>query len=228
MYPPQACDIKYSSSPVAMLRYVSVGVTALALIASANACACLPPPPLSDCGVNIDSAALLVTMKCVKSVSCEPGAGVYPGVSVADVLIDKIFRDNTGLGLSVGDMVTVKSLTQPTFCGIGRDFEAGSQWILFANGPPTPEPINDLTSGTRRLQQPGNNDAAIAQFTAVLDRSVGDDVFSDGSVCEVGDADLITHNCFGNIIEPTQDQIDELMDACSAAIVTPAVFVSRN
>ena len=207
-----------------MFRYALMVAAALSLFSSANACTCFPPPALSECAVGDDTAALLVTMKCVKSVICD----INSGVAVVDVVIDKVFKDNTNLGLSVGDMVTVRSLTQSATCGIGLSFEAGAQWILFGRAPPPPEPIDDFTIGGRRLQQPSNNNAAVAtDFVAILDRSGIDDKFSDGSVCEVGDADLSTNLCSGNIIEPTQNQINQLMNGCNS-ITVPPILTSRT
>ena len=139
----------------------------------------MPPPP--PCSVRDNTAALLVTMKCVKTVICD----IHNGVAVVDVVIDKVFEDKTGTGLSAGDMATVRSVTEPFLCGTGSSFEAETQWILFVN-----------TS-----RQGG------------LSTSVYED-FSDGSICEVGDADLSTDSCAGNIREPTQAQIDEQMNPC--------------
>ena len=165
-----------------MLRYALMVAAALSLFSSATACRCFPPPPLSECSVRDDTAALLVTMKCVKTVICD----VNNGAAVVDVVVDKVFKDNTGTGLSAGDMATVRSLTQGSLCGAGLSFEAETQWILFA--------------------------AKSSQGGSFINT---DDEFSDGSICEVGDADLSTDSCSGNIREPTQAQIDELMDGCN-------------
>eukprot|EP00892_Ulva_mutabilis_P000907 jgi/Ulvmu1/10817/UM069_0053.1 len=214
-----------------MLRsiFISAATLSLQLFSSANACSCFfPGPALSDCSVGENTAALLVTMKCVKSVICS----VNDGAAVADVVIDKVFRDNTDLGLSVGDMVTVRSLTQGSLCGVGASFLSEEQWILFATAPTTRPrvPVDDLTSGARRLQQQGARASAQAvaddgSTIEIVDLSFAvidaDGTFSDGTVCEVDDADLSTHLCAGNIIQPTQPQIMELMNGCNGTISNP-------
>ena len=117
-----------------MLRYALMVTATLSLFTSINACTCLAPDPLSDCAVGTNQAALLVTMKCVKTVICD----VNNGAAVVDVVIDKVFKDNTSLGLSVGDMVTVRSRTQGSLCGVGSSFKPETQWILFAGNSNLP------------------------------------------------------------------------------------------
>ena len=174
---------------IAMLRYALMVAAALSLFTSAKTCSCFfPAPTLFDCAVDNDEAALLVTMKCVKSVICDANNGA----AVVDVVIDKVFKDQTGMGLSVGDMVTVRSLTGQSLCGTGLSFEAQTQWIMFVHS----------------ISQPGTNI---------------DDIFSDATICEVGDADLSTNVCSGNIREPTQNQINNLMDGCRGFVTAPAV-----
>ena len=176
-----------------MLRHALMVTAALSLFTSINACSCLfPGPTLSDCAVDPNQAALLVTMKCVKTVICDANNGA----AVVDVVIDKVFKDKTGLGLSVGDMVTVRSLTQGSLCGVGLSFEPETQWILFAGNS----------------NQPGTNIPT---------------VFSDASVCEADDADLSTGLCSGNIREPTQGQINQLMGGCRF-VTAPNVIVTGS
>eukprot|EP00892_Ulva_mutabilis_P000908 jgi/Ulvmu1/10818/UM069_0054.1 len=158
-------------------------IAAIVLLSPAAACRCFPPPPLSECSVRDNTAALLVTLKCVKTVACN----INDGVAVADVVIDKVFKDNTRLSLSEGDMVTVRSPTQGSLCGIGGAFRFEEQWILFGSPFRTPP----------------------------LGIAEEDGTFSDGTICNVEEADLSTDTCSGNIIEPTKLQIMELMDGCS-------------
>ena len=176
-----------------MFRYAVMAIAALSLFTFANACSCFfPAPTLSECAVDDDAAALLVTMKCVKTVICD----INNGAAVVDVVIDKVFQDNTGTDLSVGDMVTVRSLTQEALCGTGLSFEAETQWILFV----------------RDSSQPG---------TSI------DETFSDATICEVGDADLSTNLCSGNIRDPTQNQINQLMNGCSFITIPPILTGGR-
>ena len=170
-----------------MLRYALMVTAALSLFTSTRACSCIFPfPTLSDCAVDDVSAAVLVTMKCVKTVICDANNGA----AVADVVIEQVFKDNTGLSLSVGDMVTVRSLTGASLCGAGLSFEAETPWIMFV----------------RNSNQPGSNI---------------DETFSDATICEVGDADLSTTSCSGNVFQPTQSQIQQLRNGCNGIVFSP-------
>lgn len=154
---------------------------------TAHACRCVPPPPLSDCNVRGDQAALLVTINCVKSLICD----VNDGVAVADVIIDRVFQDNAGLGFEEGDKATISSFTQSSLCGLGKAFAPGDQWIVFARPP--------FKGGS------GSGSAG--------------GVFSDGSVCEVMDADLEIGGCSDNIRRPSAAQVEELAEGCGNPIV---------
>lgn len=104
-------------------------------IASLGACTCPEdPPPLSDCEVDQDKAALWVAILSVDKF-CE---GTSFEVAVATFVILEVFKDNTGLGLADGDVYTVSSSVQDCICGVGQDLEGLTinpldiqQWILF-------------------------------------------------------------------------------------------------
>lgn len=222
------------ASANAMLRSLLLAAASLALLLSpsANACTCAPSPPLSDCEVPDNGAALLVTLKCIKTLICD----INTGTAVADVVIDKVFKDNTDQNFKVGDMATVRSATQESICGVGLEFAPETQWIIFAIALPSPGPrgrppllpIPDRPgSGGRRLHQEEQtfirraavsaraSDDGENQSVDVIADVDAEGVFSDGSVCDVADADLDTNLCAGNIIEPTDAQVMELMKGCS-------------
>lgn len=213
-----------------MLRSLLLAAAALLLSSSASACTCLPgtPPPLSQCNTADNEAALLVTITCVKMVVGEFNIEE----AVAKVVIDKIFDDNTGLGLSVGDTTAIKSRKSSAACGVGGSFAPGDQWIMFAtpasDSPPAAQ-IDDLAAnvGGRRLQQGVRGPAKLVNPTVEPEPEF-DSVFTHTPVCDVSDAELKTHLCAGNIIEPKAAQIEELMQGCSSIFAVPAVFTTKT
>lgn len=163
----------------ALLLAIAAGALLLSSATNVNACKCLAPRPLSECDTGDTEAAILVTIQFTRAAGCD----INTAVVVADVVVDKIFRDNTGLGLKAGDMTTIISSSLGLLCGIGSRFVVRDQWIMFAtpsNPPRVPDP----------------------------------------SICDMlaMDAVLGTNSCSkGNIMKPTNTQIDELMLGCSLA-----------
>lgn len=102
---------------------------------------------------------------------------------------------------------------------------------------PTSAQIDSFAAnpGGHRLQQPSTGSTTVGgrgptQLTSVaadLDADLAvDGGFSDGSICDVSSADLVTYSCAGNIIEPTAAQIMELMRGyCN---LVPTVFTSKS
>eukprot|EP00892_Ulva_mutabilis_P000911 jgi/Ulvmu1/10820/UM069_0056.1 len=221
---------------------ILLGATLLSLVASAFGCSCLTTPPLSECAVLENQAALLVTVKCVKSLQCDE----FSGTAVADVMIDKVFQDNTNLTLTNGTMVTIKSRLESSLCGFGMSFRPATQLIVFAGIPAPPfnpdgdgegvviVPDDDLElladdddapTAARRLMQStsvvirassGENTSTFDVIADVGDADV-ENLFSDGTVCDVMTADLETSLCSGNLFSPSMQNITTLMMGCSSA-----------
>lgn len=194
-----------------------VGVTflaaaALKLFLPAGACICLPERPLLECAVVEDEAALLVTIKRVTidaaGGACDSGAVCASrGNAVAEVEIDHVFKDMTGLNLKKGDIIPIGSVLEYAECGRGEFFASGDTWIMSANTLITPDsaraPTGDLTTvnTTRRL----------------LDTKL--------SVPEV---DLWTSVCSFSMFAPTEADVADLKQGCGGAALTPRpVFTSR-
>lgn len=193
-----------------MLRYALMFTTALSLLCFADAFSCRSAP-LSECAVGENSAALLVTMQCVKEFVCDES---HIGEVVADVVIDKIFKDDTAVGLGVGDKVTVRPQTSVHFRpGIGSTFSPGDQWILFvhASGDSESDPVDTddvyVRPATHKFADTTSSTSAATLIP---------NVFSDGSVCQTGRADFVMDPCARNIKEPTKPAINELMNACNS------------
>lgn len=64
------------------------------------------------------SAALLVTVQCVKSLRCTE----FTGTAVADVVVEKVFQSNieSNLTLAEGSMVTIKSELESSLCSFAK------------------------------------------------------------------------------------------------------------
>ena len=190
-----------------MLSYaLAVAATAASLlVSSANGCSCrtIQPTSLSDCEVPEGFAALLVTTHCVKKVSCKEF--FFKSAAIADSVIDKVFKDNTDLALSAGDMVTVRSRTKSS-C-FGPAIAPGMQMVI-------------LSPSHRRLGEDDNDDdddeiGEESYLSTILRRREIDDFFSDGSKCEINDADFDVGFCSPAIIDPTQAQINQIIHSCS-------------
>lgn len=233
-----------------MSRMLLIGAALLSLVSNALACSCFfPGTTLRDCPVGDGQVALLVTIKCVKSLQCES----FTGTAIADALIEEVFLDNTdsNLTLAVGETVTIKSELESSLCGFGRSFFPGSQLIVFAAVPSPPFSLADLPVGdelelvssgpfpadpddypsdeddvdvpSRRLMQRVGATITASANENSSTISVGlrgdvvdlDGVFSDGSICDVADADLSTGLCNFNIVQPSLQNITDLMAGCS-------------
>lgn len=127
-----------------MSRLALLGALLLSLASRGFACSCVVPGPLSErCPLAEGSAALLVTVQCVKSLRCTE----FTGTAVADVVIDKVFQNklDSNLTLAEGSMVTIKSELESSLCGFGGSFVPNNQFIVFVSLPqqPFPFPIPD-------------------------------------------------------------------------------------
>ena len=179
----------------------------LSLISSVNGCTCGTIPSLFDCEVPEGYAALLVTTNCVKQVSCINRRYA----AVADTVIDKVFKDNTVLGLSAGDMVTVRSRGRGS-C-IGPAFAPGMQMVILA-----PNIHRSVEDDDDEDDDDEDDDEEIDEeslYYRILRSKRIDDSFSDGSMCEVSDADFDVGSCSPGVTEPTQAQINQLIHSCS-------------
>ena len=194
--------MKYRSTT--MLRYILALAAAFLLLSCKTAASCaFTPAPLEDCEVGDNSAALLVRVKCVKTFWCGRS-----GDAVADVAIDKIFRDKTGLALSEGAMVTVHT-TPYGPNGVPDLFQPNHQWILFASERPAREDYVAL-----QAEDVGGNVTLLEILKD--DLGIRDDEFSDGTVCTVGDADLTFSSCSRNTLMPSSNDIKQITTGCSS------------
>ena len=118
---------------------------------------------------------------------------------MADVEIDQVFKDNTDLDLTVGDVVSIKSGLQSAACGEGGSFMVNDQWIMFVRTPFVG--INSVDSqATRRLD--------------LTTRPVERDI-SEETLCDLEGADLQTDVCSGNVLQPRVTDVAGLELACS-------------
>lgn len=228
---------KYARSSITMRPSALLGAAMLSFIGSTFACSCIIPPPLSECVVREDQAALLVTVKCVKSLQCD----LFSGTAVADVMIDQVFQDNTNLTLTNGTMITISSGLQGSLCGFGPSLTPSTQLIVFANIPVPPFMPNDdegvvivpgddlvleidedvVTPGRRLMQEASIAVRATSDgdsSTVDVDVDVDPDntsVFSDGTICDVMTSDLETSLCSGNLLQPSMQNITDLMMGCA-------------
>lgn len=116
---------------------MAIAAVAAMLSCSTNACKCPPPQPLSACDVRDYAAAMLVTIESYNLSACGDGSGVR----IANAVIDKIFKDNSGFGLRVGDRTSISSNEDASVCGLGSAFLPDDQWIMFAVGPHGPREV---------------------------------------------------------------------------------------
>eukprot|EP00892_Ulva_mutabilis_P000909 jgi/Ulvmu1/10819/UM069_0055.1 len=174
------------------------------MLSRANACSCIFPPPLSDCDVRDDHAALLLTIKCVTTQVCD----AFSGTAVADAEITQVFKDRTSLKLKKGDVVSIRSALSSAACGAGESFKVGDQWIMFANRPFEPDSfqvVDELTI------DPGD------PFTP-----------PEVTFCDVSEAELETSICAGNVFKPMRQNITDITRGCSVKpiikpILTPPI-----
>lgn len=170
-------------------RFGSLAFKALltcGLMAIVMACSCITSPPLSECDVRERQAALLVEVKCRKTIQCS----LIGGTGVSDVEIVLVLDDKTDLNLAEGEVVSVESSLDGGRCGFSLD--VGSKYILFAG----------QTAIVARNATTTSSDVDIELAPA-------EDV-----VCHTFDAPLTTGSCLGNIKNPTEEQIAELMGGC--------------
>lgn len=201
-----------------MLRYILLSAATLSLLSSSTATSCITSEiSRPECEVGDNSAALLVTVRCAKSVRCGPR-----GDTVADVVVDKVFNDTTGLILTEGAMVTVHfDLDVHAVNGL-TPFQPSEQWILFARERRSREELEaDLVERSKG--------SAVALELFLEDYKLSAEEFSDGSVCNVGSSDLTaTEYCARrNMLNPTESQIQHLTMACSSDSI-PATPTDRN
>lgn len=208
-----------------------IGTTILALMASVSACSCLEPPPLSQCAVRDNEAALLVRVMAVQTFQCSR----FDGSSIADVSIIQVFKDNTNLDLKRGSDASIETVFLSSLCGF--PMRVGTQYIIFAQGQLVPdnndkveesgigenegstedtdeedEPVVKTARRLRATEAPSPIDSAKATNGA----SVSARGFTDGDTCFIPTADLYTFLCAGNVVNPTKEQIDELTTGCAA------------
>lgn len=110
---------------------------------------------------------------------------------MSDVEIVLVLEDNTDLELAEGDVVSIESSLQGNLCGFS--LEVATQYIVFV-GQTAPLNVNATSSSS--------------DIDAVMARA------DDDVVCHTFDAPLSTSLCSGNIRNPTEDQITELMAGC--------------
>lgn len=218
-----------------MVGTAFIGTSILALLSSVSACSCIFPPPLSECAVGENEAALLVRVVAKKTFQCSQ----FDGTAIADVLITRVFKDNTDLDLKRGSVVSIESSLQGSLCGFG--LQTGTQYILFANAPFEPEflegddielkpielaavPAEDdaADDGDEELVKPGRRlratKTASLRITASATNggSVRTRGFSDGNTCEIPSGDLRTSLCSGNVVDPKRKDVEALAAGCAA------------
>lgn len=213
-----------------MVAKAFIGTTILALLSSVSACSCIQPPPLSECAVRDNEAALLVRVVAKQTFQCNQ----FDGTVIADVFITKVFKDNTDLELKRGTIVSIESSLFGNLCGF--DLNTGTQYIVFANAPFVPEddddseePIVLIADGSdddddakaepvkpsRRLR--ATKTASIKVTAQATDgASVSSRGFSDGETCDIPSADLSTSLCSGNVVDPKKKDVEELAAGCAA------------
>lgn len=220
-----------------MIGKAFIGTTVLALLSSVSACSCLPPPPLSECAVRDNEAALLVRVVARQTFQCNQ----FEGSAIADVYISRVFKDNTDLELKRGTVVSIESSLFGNLCGF--DLLTGTQYIVFANGPFVPktddddeEPVIEVDDASdedgddedepdekpaRRLRATKVASIKISA-TATDGASVSSRGFSDGDTCDIPTADLSTSLCSGNVVDPKKKDIEQLAAGCAALMEAAA------
>lgn len=208
-----------------------IGASILALLSSVSACSCLFPPPLSECAVRENEAALLVRVVAKKTFQCTQ----FDGTAIADVLITRVFKDNTDLDLKRGTVVSVESSTQGSLCGFG--LEPGTQYILFANAPFMSdddafelEPVeiaavpaaDNAADDDEEPAKPSRRLLKTATVRITASATDGGSVrargFSDGDTCEIPSGDLRTSLCSGNVVDPKRKDVEALAAGCAATM----------
>ena len=204
-----------------MFQSTFIGAAVLALLSSVSACSCIQPPPLSECAVRDNEAALLVRVLSKQTFQCSQ----FDGTAISDVMITRVFKDNTELELKRGSVISVESSLFGNLCGF--DLQTGAQYILFANTPFVPEEDDgdaeesaddsedDVVKPSRRLMQPKTASIRITA-QAVDGAQVSARGFSDGETCDIPSGDLSTSLCSGNIFDPKRKDILELEAGCAA------------
>lgn len=208
-------DCKYAT----MFRSTFIGAAVLALLATVSACSCIEPPPLSECAVGDDEAALLVRVISRQTFQCNE----FDGTVIADVLIRQVFKDNTELNLTRGSVISVETNLFGNLCGF--DLEPATQYILFVNTPFVPEEVDEpvvvkpaddeVVKPARRLRQTRTASVRVTA-QAVEGASVSARGFSDGETCDIPSGDVLTSLCSGNVVDPKRKDVEELTAGCAA------------
>lgn len=190
-----------------------IGASLLALLSTVSACSCAGEPPLSTCTVGDNQAALLVDVVGRYTTQCGP----FDRTAISTVVIKRVFKDNTDLGLGEGSTVTVSSSLDSNFCGYPLDL--GTSHVILANAPPTADEddSDDSSSGSRRLLQ-----QQTATFRISANGNGRNTVRARGSnrngACSTPTADLSTGLCAGNfVLDEDEGEMLEQIEAVEAA-----------
>lgn len=177
---------------------------ALLLVSSTVACSCVNPPFLSECDVGDGEAALLVSVICQKTMQC----GSFSASGISDVTIDLVLKDETDLGLQIGDTVSIESSLDGSRCGFS--LEASTTYIVFVQ-----QTISTMASGaTTPTAAPADSINTPSNGTTANRARRRLSSFTVPGGCDWFEAPLTTTLCSGNIRQPTEGQVRELADGC--------------
>lgn len=194
-----------------MLRAVVLAAV-LQLFASASACSCSRIAPLSECSVLDDEAVLLVIIKNFATTHCDTCdcPGTAGGRAVAEVEIERVFKDRTKLNLQAGGNVFIGSSLSSAECGEGYLFSNGERWIMYASVPFMPE----SQTGSSALEVAPLPFASTPSQTPQA--ATEDDNFAKLPSCDLdkADDDLVIGLCSRNVQQPTQADIGAIEPGC--------------
>ena len=130
------------------MSFSIVSVVYAAVLGVAAACSCAPRPTFPDCEAPIvlyGKALSNNEIGCTLEPDDDPNDGIVPFSPAAQTLskfqVTAVLKQSAELGLSVGDVVDVRSYVQSATCGY--QLQPGSEYLLFPyqSDPPACEKV---------------------------------------------------------------------------------------